>query len=92
MTIKNIGDSICGLETEYRIELFTSELLVGIQLSLRLSKKSLLCGGFLVPCTLHPQVSQCPHHTNHQNNCCYCDWESTGSTSGKGRDLNEHGE
>lgn len=38
MTIKNIGNCIWGLETEYRKEPFTSGLLVGIQLSFRLSK------------------------------------------------------
>lgn len=83
MTIKNTGDCIWGLERAYRKEPFTSELLVGIQLSFRLSKKSLLCDGFLVPCTLCPQMSQCPHHTNHQKNWCYCNWEATGSISGK---------
>lgn len=31
--------------------------------------------------------------TSHKplNNWCYCSWESSGSTSGKGRDLNERG-
>lgn len=38
MTIKNTGDCIWGLEAEYRKEPFTSELLVGIQLSFRLGK------------------------------------------------------
>lgn len=42
---------------------------------------------------LHSMSTNESVSTSHkpQNNWCYCNWESSGSASGKGRDLNEHG-